>query len=101
MRRVKGKETAQHSACTRTSFGASRLRWPVKRTSVRRLLEERVATNLDLRDIQVILAALKYSKRNIDKSPNHASYEQRQSNLREIEEVEAKIRSLRDGLRNA
>jgi hypothetical protein len=77
------------------------LRPPLNDSIVRRLLEERVATNLDLHDIQVILTALKYSKRNIAESPNHASYEQRQSNLREIGEVEAKVRSLRDWLRSA
>jgi hypothetical protein len=57
--------------------------------------------DLDLHDVQVILTSLKYSKRNIAESPDHASYEQKQANLREIEQVEVKVRSLRDALKEA
>lgn len=58
-----------------------------------------MTTNLDLHDIEVILASLKYGKKNVLASPGHASYEQKQANLREIEEVEAKVRSMRATLR--
>lgn len=60
-----------------------------------------MSINLDLHDVQVIFTALKYGKKNIAESPNYASYEQKQAYLREVEEVEAKVRLLRDELRDA
>lgn len=60
-----------------------------------------MSSELDLHDVQVILTSLKYSKRNIAESPDHDSYGQKQAHLREIEQVEAKVRSLRDTLQEA
>ena len=58
-------------------------------------------TELDLHDIEVIISALGYSKKNIMESQDHASYEQKQAFLREVEEVTVKIRFLRDKLKQA
>jgi hypothetical protein len=58
-------------------------------------------TALDLQDIQVILTALEYRKKSVAESQDHASYEQKQGFLREVDEVIAKVRSLKAGLSKA
>lgn len=50
---------------------------------------------LDIRDLNVILESLRYSKQRIADYPDHPSYQFKQQQLAPIEETMRKVRALR------